>query len=76
MNFGELFEVEHQRERDGIERAIRLATTREVDMYNTISKSDLAVACETVEHERESLVAFDITRTLEVFIENGADQIL
>ena len=76
MNFGELFEVEHQRERDGIERAIRLAAAREIDMHNTISKIDLAVACETVEHERESLVAFDSAGTLEVFIENGADQIL
>lgn len=76
MNFGELFEVEHQRERDGVERAVRLATAREVDMHNTISKSDLAVACETVEHERESLVAFDSARTFEVFIEDGADQIL
>lgn len=76
MNFGELLEIEHQRERDGVERAVRLAATRKVNMHNTISKSDLAVACETVEHERKSLVAFDIARTFEVFIEDGADQIL
>ena len=76
MNFGELFEIEHERERDGIERTIRLATAREIDMRDTIGKGKFAIASETIEHERESLVTFDSTRTFEVFIEDGADQIL
>ena len=76
MNFGELFEVERERERDGIERAVRLATTREIYMCDTIGKCQFAVASETIKDEGESLVALDITGTLEVFIEYRADQIL
>lgn len=76
MNFWKLFEVEHQRERDGVERTVRLATAREIDMRDTIGKGELAIASEAVEHERESLVAFDIARTFEVFIEDGTNQIL
>ena len=53
-----------------------MTTACEVDMHNAISKSDLTVAGEAVEHERESLVAFDIARTFEVFIEDSADEIL
>lgn len=76
MNFWKLFEVEHQRERDGVERTVRLATAREIDMRDTIGKGELTIASEAVEHERESLVAFDIARTFEVFIEDGTNQIL
>jgi hypothetical protein len=76
LNFGELFEVEHQRERNGVERAIRLATAREIDMHNTIGKGDFAVAGETVEHERLPLIAFDCVWAFEIFIEDCADQIL
>jgi len=76
LNFGELFEVEHQRKRDGVERTVRLATAREINMRDAIGKGKFAIAIEAVEHERESLVAFDSTRTFEVFIEDGADQIL
>ena len=76
MNFGELFEVEREWERDGIERAVRLTTTREIYMRDAIGKCQFAVASETIEHEGKSLVALDIAGTLEVFIEHGADQIL
>ena len=53
-----------------------MATTRKIDMRDTIGKREFAIASETIEHERESLVAFDIARTFEVFIEDSADQIL
>ena len=76
LNFGELFEIEHQGERNGIERAIRLTTTGKIHMCNTISKCKFGVTSKTVGHERQPLVTFDITGTFEVFIEHGADQIL
>jgi len=76
LNFGELFEVEHQRERNGVECTVRLAATREINMCDTIGKGKFAIASETIEHERESLVAFDSARAFEVFIEDGTDQIL
>jgi hypothetical protein len=76
LNFGELFEVERERERNGIERAVRLATTREIYMRDTIGKCQFAVTGETIEYEGESLVALNIAWTFEIFIERGADQIL
>jgi hypothetical protein len=76
LHLGELFEVLHQRARDGIERAIRLTTACEIHMRNTISKCQFAITRETVGHNRESLIAFDITWTFEVFIERSANKIL
>jgi hypothetical protein len=76
LNFRELLEVEHQRERDGVERAIRLTTAREVHMRDAIGKSKFAIAIETIEDEGESLIAFNIARAFEVFIKHSTDQIL
>ena len=76
LHLGELFEVEHERERDGIERAVRLATAREIDVRNAIGKYQFVVTSETVEHEGKPLVAFDIAGTFEEFIEHAADQVL
>ena len=76
LNFGELFEIEHQGERNGIERAIRLTTTCKIHVCNTISECKFAVTGETIGHERQPLVTFNITGTFEVFIEDCADQIL
>ena len=73
LNFRELFEVFHKRARNSIERAIRLATAREIHMHDTIGKRNFAVAGETVEHEGESLVAFDITGTFEIFVKHCAN---
>lgn len=53
-----------------------MAAAREINMRDAISKGKFAIASETIEHERESLVAFDSARAFEVFIEDGADQIL
>lgn len=75
LNIGELFEVLHDRAGDGVERAVGLAGTGEVNVRHAISIFDLAVAVETVEHEGESLFALDPDRTLEIFIEHGADDI-
>ena len=45
------------------------------DVRNTIGKGKFGIARETVEHKPESLVAFDIARTLEIFIKYSANQI-
>jgi len=45
-------------------------------MGNAIGVFDFIVAREAVKDERQTLVAFDIAGTLEIFIERGADQIL
>ena len=68
-----MFEVERKRECNRIERAVRLTTAREIDMCNAIGKGEFAVAVETIEHEGESLIAFDIAWTFEIFIEHGTD---
>lgn len=75
MNFGELFEVFCKRAGNRIERAIRLALPGEIHVRNTIGKGKFGIARETVENKRESLVAFDIARTLEEFIEDCTKQI-
>ena len=76
LNLGELFEIYHQRAGDGIQRAIRLTTAREIDMRDAIGKYEFAVTGKTVEHECKSLVAFNIAGSFEIFIEYRADQIL
>lgn len=53
-----------------------MTTAREIDVRHTIGKCEFAVAIETVEHEGEALVTFDIAGPFEIFIEHGADQIL
>lgn len=45
-------------------------------MCNTVCIRDLTVASETVEEQCQSLVALDVARTLEIFIQHGTDQIL
>ena len=76
LNLGELFEIYHQRAGDGVQRAIRLTTAREIDVRNTIGKCEFAVTSKTVEHERKSLVAFNITGSFEIFVEHRANQVL
>ena len=76
MNFRELFEVRHDRLSDGVQCSVRLATAREIDVRDAVCIFESAVSREAIEHERETLVAFHITRTLEVFIEHGADEVL
>ena len=75
MNFGELLKVFRKRTCDGVECAVGLAFTCEVDVRDAIGVFDFAVAGEAVKHEGESLVAFHVAGPFEVFIEHGADQI-
>ena len=75
MNFGELFKVFRERAGNRVERPVGPALTCEIDMRNTIGKGKSAVTRETVQHEGESLVAFDIARTFEELIEDCAKQI-
>ena len=49
LNIGELLEVKHERTGDVIERAVRLAVARKINVRHTISKLELAIACETIE---------------------------
>ena len=76
LHLGELFEVLHERARDGIERAVGLATAREIDLRNAISKCEFAITRKTVRHNGKTLITLDITRTFEIFIERRANEIL
>ena len=75
LNIGKLFEILHDRTRDGIQRAIGLTHAAEIDMRNTVSIFDFAIAGKTVEHQGKTLIAFDTHRTLEIFIEDGTNNI-
>jgi hypothetical protein len=44
-------------------------------MCNTISIVQPAVACKSIKHQRQPLIAFHITWTFEVFVENCAHDI-
>jgi hypothetical protein len=44
-------------------------------MRNAVGIFDPAIAGEAVEHKRQPLVAFHTDRTLEIFIENRADDV-
>lgn len=44
-------------------------------MRHSIGIFNFTVAGKTVEHEGESLIAFHAFRTLEVFIEHGANDV-
>ena len=48
LDIRELLEVERERTRDVIERAIGLANSSEVDVRHAVSKLELAIACETI----------------------------
>lgn len=76
LHFGELFEVRRERERDVVQRAVRLTRAREIDVRNTVGVFDAAVAGESVQHKRQSLIAFHVAGTFEEFIEHCADEIL
>lgn len=75
LNVGELFEVLRDRARDGVKCAVGLAGAGEVNMCHTIGIFKFAITGETVKHEGESLFTLHTDRTLEVFVEHGADDI-
>ncbi len=76
LNIGELFEIEDERARDVIERAIGLAIASEINMRDTISVFKFAIASEAIEDEGDAFVAFDTAGTFEEFVEDATDQIL
>jgi hypothetical protein len=76
LNIGELFEVEDERARDVIERAVGLAIAREIDMCDTISVFEFTIASEAIEDEGDAFVTFDIAGTFEELVQDAADQVL
>ena len=72
LHFGELLEIFHQRTRDVVERAVRLASARQVNMCNPIRKGKFAVAREAIEDQCEYLITFDIAGSFEELIEHRA----
>jgi|GEM_PF-3251477 len=72
LNLGELFEIRHQRTRNGVKRPVRLAVPAEIDMHPPISKDKPAIACKTIKYQAESLVSFHITGTFEELIEDSS----
>jgi hypothetical protein len=76
LNIRELFEVEHQRLGDRIERAVRLTCAFEINVRDAISVTQAVVASEAVEDQGETLIAFHIAWAFEKFVEHTADQIL
>ena len=72
LYFRELFEIFGQRACNVVERTIGLTFANQIHVRNAICKSKFAITGETVEDERESLIAFYIAGTLEKFIEHGA----
>ena len=76
LNIGELFEVRHERTRNGVQRSIGLAITCQIDMCDTIGRHKPAVARESIEHQSKTLVAFNIPRSLEEFIQDSTQHVL
>lgn len=73
LDLRELFEIRHQRTRDGVKRPIRLTIPFQINMYSPICKDKPAVACKAIEYESKSFVPFHITGTLEELIKNRSN---
>ena len=76
LDLGELLEVLYKWLGNGIKRAVRLATTSEVNVCNTIGKGKLAVTCKTIQHKRKTFIAFNIAGTFEEFVQYRAHKVL
>jgi hypothetical protein len=76
LNIGELFEVRHERARDGVERTVGLTIASEVNVRDAIRVFEAAVACKAVQHEGKPPVAFHIAGTFEKFVQHRADEVL
>jgi len=73
LNLRELFEICHQRTRDGVKRPIRLAIPCEINVRASIRKDKPGIASKAVENKSKSSVPFHIAGTLEELIEYGSD---
>ena len=76
LNLAKLFEVRHQGTRDGIERAVRLAIPRQINVHASICEDHSAIARKTIVYQRKPLVSFDITGPLEELIEHSVYNVL
>jgi len=75
LNLRELFDIRHQRTRDGVKCAIRLAIPREVNVQSSVRKDKSAIACKAVEYETKSLISFHVAGTLEELVDYRSDAI-
>jgi hypothetical protein len=76
LDLRELFEICHQRTRDGVKRSIRLAIPCEINIRASIRKDKPAIASKAVENKSKSPVPFHIAGTLEELIEYRSDALL
>lgn len=70
LKLAELFQVGHQRLRDRIERAVRLAVPCQIDMHPTIRKNHVLIAGKAVVDHGKPLIALHIAWTLEELIQH------
>jgi hypothetical protein len=68
LNLRELFEILHEWLGDGVQRPVRLTFASQINMCHPIRNDQFAVTRKTIEHQPQSLIPFNIPRTLEVFI--------
>lgn len=76
LNLRQFLEACHQWARNIVERAIRLASSGQVDIHPAIRNFNLAVASEAVCDEGQPLVSFYAGGSLEKLIQHGTDKIL
>ena len=50
-----------------------MAIARQINVHTTVGKAHLAIACEAVGNDRQTLVAFDVTWSLEELIKDRDD---
>jgi len=73
LNIGELLEIQCQRARDRVKGAVRLTGPFQINVCNTVSKFEPAVACKAIKDQCKVLVALYITGTLEEFVQDCAN---
>lgn len=76
LNVRELFEIDGQRAGNGVECAVGLTGTGQVDVRHAVGKFEPVIACKAVEDEGKPVVAFHIAGTLEELVQDSADQVL
>jgi len=76
LNIGELFEARHERARNVVQRAIRLASPCKINVHHIIYKLNFAIACKTITDHGKTLVPFHVTGTHKELIEDRINNIL
>ena len=71
----ELFEAGHQRTRDVVKRAIRLAVPGQVYMHPAVQSLYPGVTREAIGDDRQPLVPFHVAGTLKELIQDGVDPV-